>query len=260
MAITFSCSHCGKSLTTSDDKAGRKAKCPGCGEVLKVPESDVDSLASDDAADEDFGDDELPEAPRAARSGTRVKTQTCPMCGAKNPRRARTCEECGEKLTESIEDERVRDFEYAGFWMRFAAAFIDNILLSCLSGMVGLLVGIVIGVALVVGNNGNPNAVNEPSAQLLLNAVGYVIGIVISWLYFASMESSAKQATLGKMALGLKVCDLNGRRISFAQATGRYFGKILSGLICFVGYIMAGFTEKKQALHDQLAGTLVVRA
>lgn len=79
------------------------------------------------------------------------------------------------------------------------------------------------------------------------------------WIYEAVMESSSKQATLGKMALGLKVTDEQGRRISFVRATGRYFSKIISGMILCIGYIMAGFTARKQALHDMIAGTLVTR-
>ena len=73
------------------------------------------------------------------------------------------------------------------------------------------------------------------------------------------MESSSRQATVGKMALGLKVTDLEGRRISFARASGRHFAKYISGMILLIGYIMAGFTERKQALHDMIAGTLVQR-
>jgi uncharacterized RDD family membrane protein YckC len=73
------------------------------------------------------------------------------------------------------------------------------------------------------------------------------------------MTSSSKQGTLGKMVFRLRVTDLNGARISFARATGRFFAKILSGMILNIGYIMAGFTERKQALHDMIAGTLVVR-
>ena len=85
-----------------------------------------------------------------------------------------------------------------------------------------------------------------------------VIITVASWLYFALMESSNKQATVGKMALSIKVTDINGNRLTFGRATGRYFGKILSGMILYIGFIMAGFTEKKQALHDMIAGCLVV--
>jgi uncharacterized RDD family membrane protein YckC len=73
------------------------------------------------------------------------------------------------------------------------------------------------------------------------------------------MESGSMQGTLGKKLLGIKVTDMEGGRIGFGRATGRYFGKILSGMIFMVGFLMAAFTEKKQALHDMLAGTLVVK-
>jgi uncharacterized RDD family membrane protein YckC len=80
----------------------------------------------------------------------------------------------------------------------------------------------------------------------------------VNWLYFTLQESSQRQATIGKMALGIVVTDLNGERIGFAKATGRYFAKILSAIILLIGFIMVAFTEKKQGLHDILAGTLVV--
>jgi uncharacterized RDD family membrane protein YckC len=73
------------------------------------------------------------------------------------------------------------------------------------------------------------------------------------------MESSAKQATVGKMALGIIVTDLEGRRLGFGRATGRYFAKILSALILGIGFLMAAFTERKQGLHDMVASTLVVK-
>jgi len=88
--------------------------------------------------------------------------------------------------------------------------------------------------------------------------LGGLAGFAVWWLYYALMESSGRQATLGKMALGIKVVDRQGGRISFARATGRYFAKILSGLILMIGYLMAGFTSRKQALHDMVAGCLVV--
>jgi uncharacterized RDD family membrane protein YckC len=93
----------------------------------------------------------------------------------------------------------------------------------------------------------------------LMAYFGAILLIIVAlWLYYALMESSSKQATLGKLALGIVVTDLNGNRISFGRATGRYFGKIVSGMIFAIGYIMAGFTEKKQALHDMIASCLVV--
>jgi Tfp pilus assembly protein PilE len=80
------------------------------------------------------------------------------------------------------------------------------------------------------------------------------------WLYFALMHSSARQATLGKMAFGIKVTDLAGERVSFLRATGRYFATWVSSILLAVGFLMAGLTARKQALHDMIAGTLVVRA
>jgi len=79
------------------------------------------------------------------------------------------------------------------------------------------------------------------------------------WLYFALMESSSKQATLGKMMIGVIVTDTDGNRISFGRASGRYFAKIPSAIILMIGYIMAAFTKRKQALHDMMAGCLVIR-
>jgi len=105
---------------------------------------------------------------------------------------------------------------------------------------------------------------DEEAAQGMMAALigaSLMLWLVIgaaAWLYFALMESSSKQATLGKMALSIIVTDMNGNRLTFGRATGRYFGKIISGMILMIGYIMAGFTEKKQALHDIIAGCLVV--
>jgi uncharacterized RDD family membrane protein YckC len=120
---------------------------------------------------------------------------------------------------------------YAGFWKRAAALLIDSI-----------IVGIIVG----LGN------------LILAEWLASLVGLVAGWLYWAGMESSASQATFGKQALKIYVTDINGQRISFMRATGRYFGKILSALILFIGYIMAGFTARKQALHDILANTLVM--
>jgi uncharacterized RDD family membrane protein YckC len=95
----------------------------------------------------------------------------------------------------------------------------------------------------------------------LATAASTITGVVTAvgvWLYHTLMESSSLQATLGKMALGIVVTDLDGGRISFGRATARYWSQILSALILGIGYLMAGFTERKQALHDMIAKTLVV--
>ena len=93
--------------------------------------------------------------------------------------------------------------------------------------------------------------------QLTPLAIGLTIFVV--WLYYAFFEASAWQATPGKRILNLYVTDVHGRPITFARATLRYFGKMISGLTFMVGYVVAGFTEKKQALHDIIANTLVMR-
>lgn len=144
---------------------------------------------------------------------------------------------------------------YAGFWLRWVAAVIDNILLQIVILPLSFIIGIVLG-GLIVGGGGDPSA---SGPQLMLNLIGAGLSLVIQIGYNVFMISSARQATLGKMAMGLKVTDLYGKRITVGQAFGREFGKILSGLILMIGYIMAGFTAKKQALHDMLASTLVLK-
>ena len=85
-----------------------------------------------------------------------------------------------------------------------------------------------------------------------------ILSIIIVWLYYTIMESSSKQATLGKMALGLVVTDMDGKKISLSRATGRHFGKIVSFMTMMIGFILAGITPRKQALHDMIAGCLVM--
>jgi uncharacterized RDD family membrane protein YckC len=87
----------------------------------------------------------------------------------------------------------------------------------------------------------------------------FVVQILFWWLYEALLTSSSKQATVGKMVFGLRVTDTNGQQISFGRASARHFSKYISGLILMVGYIIAGFTARKQALHDIIAETLVLK-
>lgn len=126
---------------------------------------------------------------------------------------------------------------YAGFWRRAAAYLLDIVLLAAIFALF-------FGIDLGAGRHG------------ALTAAAF--GVVVAWLYFAGMESSKEQATLGKMALRIRVTDLDGARIGFARATGRLFAKILSALILYIGFLMVAFTARKQGLHDMLAGTLVL--
>ncbi len=91
-------------------------------------------------------------------------------------------------------------------------------------------------------------------------AMGFIVGILGQWLWFTISESSNWQATLGKKLLGLKVVDEHGGRVSFGRANARYWSKILSGLILFIGFLMVAFTVKKQGLHDKIASTYVVKS
>ncbi len=134
-----------------------------------------------------------------------------------------------------------QEARYAGFWLRSVAWLIDFVVLFVLAFFATVFLAVNIGFE---------------AAEVLVN----LVAIVGAWLYFAGMESSGYQATLGKQAIGLKVTDVEGKPIGFGKATGRHFGKIVSGIILYIGFVMAGFTEKKQALHDMMAGCLVVRA
>jgi uncharacterized RDD family membrane protein YckC len=142
---------------------------------------------------------------------------------------------------------------YGGFWIRVVAAIIDGIILRVVVAPVGIIFG---GLGLAGMMSGLPHI----GLRLFGGGVTFILLIFGSWLYEALMQSSSYQATLGKMILGMKVTDLNGNRISFGRATGRHFAKWLSGMLLCIGYIMVGFTERKQGLHDLLAGTLVRRS
>ena len=163
---------------------------------------------------------------------------------------------------EVLESENTGQVKYAGFWLRFVAYLIDEIILSAIGFVISLpFIGSIIFSGIALSDMDN---CREKTFMGIAGIVGIVLLLaitltVVSWLYFALMESSKQQATLGKMALSLKVTDMEGNKVSFGRATGRYFGKIISGMIMMIGYILAGLTEKKQALHDMMAGCLVIR-
>lgn len=168
----------------------------------------------------------------------------CVSCGAQMAAGSRFCASCGHAASmapmssaafaapihgQSSDDGWVLN-AYAGFWKRAAAAVIDGVILW--AGAIVLF---------------------------FINDSLFFLGAIIGgWLYFVLQESSEHQATLGKRALGIVVVDEHGERISFGRATGRFFAKWLSNVTFYVGYIIAGFTAKKQALHDLVASTLVV--
>ncbi|HET7592025.1 MAG TPA: RDD family protein [Rhodanobacteraceae bacterium] len=143
---------------------------------------------------------------------------------------------------------------YAGFWRRVAAWLIDMLVIGTFHWLLVFSFGtwLLVPWAMLGGAHG-------AAAARLLDFGLQPLGIVIFWLYFAAFESSSVQATPGKLALGLIATDEYGRRIGFARATGRYFGKFVSALILGIGFLLAGWTARKQALHDLMAGCCVVR-
>jgi len=145
---------------------------------------------------------------------------------------------------------------YAGFWRRFWALLIDTIVINLALAVVAVPVLLWAGISLDTDSLETDLAGWDNTAM----AIAYAANFLLWWLYFALMESSSYQATLGKMVLSIKVTDMAGQRISFLRATGRTLAKIISGAILLIGYIMAAFTERKQALHDIIAQCLVVRS
>jgi uncharacterized RDD family membrane protein YckC len=203
----------------------------------------------------------------------------CSRCGIQVVEGKRFCQACGQEvgaavtataaiagsLSQSIAGTaRVSaPLPYGGFWARFVASVVDGLILVIPFWLV------VIALIFMFGGFGmmlHRNPVDPRAAAALLAPMfmlfflGMLAFVVLEWLYFAIMESSERQATFGKSVMSLRVTNYDGQRISFGHATGRFFAKIISGLIPFaIGYIMAGFTEKKQALHDLIAGTLVLK-
>ncbi len=188
------------------------------------------------------------------------KTKHCPACHYdRNSLDASYCLQCGKPLATIIHEQHpVWDpeppggLEYASFWLRVPGFWVDfMVIFSVCYGAVSII--------LLITSLIFPDLFDSPTSRFFeyyFSSI-LVLALVVGWLYCAVMESSRLQATLGKLAMGIIVVDLNGDRISFWKATGRYFAKILSWFL-FLGFIMAGVSDKKQALHDFISGCLVI--
>jgi uncharacterized RDD family membrane protein YckC len=211
----------------------------------------------------------------------------CSRCGAQVGEDEKFCRACGQETGASAMPgpittagvpapipvsaaPSVARLPYAGFWLRLGAYFIDGLILGVPFGIVVVVLIFTLGGFGMMLHRIQANSRVEPpdpSAAMALMApmfmlffLGMLGFLILQWLYFAGMESSARQATFGKSVMSVRVTNSEGRRISFGHASGRFFAKIVSGMIPLgLGYIMAGFTEKKQALHDMIAGTLVLK-
>lgn len=139
----------------------------------------------------------------------------------------------------------------AGFWRRAVAYLLDTIIISLAFGFVAALYP---SVFLKF-----PDAVPSLTSLPQLTPAGWAITITATWVYYSLFEASVWHATLGKRVMGLYVADMSGRPLSFGRAAARNGAKLISSLTFLVGYLVAGFTEKKQALHDLLTSCLVLR-
>ncbi len=153
---------------------------------------------------------------------------------------------------------------YAGFWLRAIAFLIDRFILSLVFGLIASFYS----ASMLVFPDPNKQSVSAAPYSTLqgffqslphLTSTGFLVFLLMMWIYYAFFEASSWQATPGKRLLRLYVTDLAGRPLTFSRASIRYVGRMISEMAFMVGYIPAGFTEKKQALHDIIASCLVLR-
>jgi uncharacterized RDD family membrane protein YckC len=150
---------------------------------------------------------------------------------------------------------------YAGFWLRAVSSLIDRVILSSIFGLISSFRPAVF----LIFPDPNTQSLPPSTLQEFLTSIphptpeGFVVLLLLMWIYYAAFESSAWQATPGKKLLRLYVTDLSGRPITFSRASFHNIGRMISEMTFWVGYIPAGFTEKKQALHDIIASCLVLR-
>lgn len=202
----------------------------------------------------------------------------CSKCGTQNLGNAEFCQKCGGSLWPAPAATQTAAgvapaytqqpvayvagpaSPYAGFWIRVVAYILDRIVVSIVAAPFYFV--LVLPSVLRIVRESERNG--EPSPEVIFSVLGgvslfLIVFFVGYWLYEALLTSSSWQGTIGKRVLRLKVTDEAGNRISFGRATGRFFAKILSHFILWIGFIMVAFTDRKRGLHDMLAGTVVMR-
>ncbi|HEY6946347.1 MAG TPA: RDD family protein [Candidatus Acidoferrum sp.] len=194
----------------------------------------------------------------------------CSKCGVQMADGAVFCSACGQAFPTAASARPAYSqtvaaaprVEYGGFWLRFLAYLIDSAVMTLGVVLIFIPLFFLTGLGALLSQIHPEEELNDAGVLLIIGVffLFATVALAVTWLYHALMESSEWQATVGKKALGLVVTDLAGRRVSFGRATGRHFAKIVTNLIpAFIGYIMAGFTAQKQALHDMIAGCLILR-
>jgi uncharacterized RDD family membrane protein YckC len=197
----------------------------------------------------------------------------CPKCGKETDASGKFCQWCGAdiesapaKAVIAPEDEAAPEVGvYAGLGRRIIAFIIDIILILVFDLVVASTLGLLRGVQNLYFyayqhapiESLTPEGTRVALVTSIIASYG-ILFVVIPWLYYAGFESSRSQATPGKVLIHAQVTDLEGSRVSYARATIRFFAKFISLVIFFIGFIMIGFTKKKQGLHDKIAGCLVL--
>ena len=186
----------------------------------------------------------------------------CSMCGKQTAEQdliafegSLVCAACKPKFVQQIKENSeisgLAVMRYAGFWIRFGAAFIDGIIIYAVNFPLGMLFGFLMP-TLVHAQKTPSDALFFP-AIILMNLLQMILpALYVIWM------TGKYGATLGKKAVGIKVVMSDGSPISYGRATGRYFAKILSALILYIGYIMGAFDDEKRALHDHICNTRVI--
>ena len=197
----------------------------------------------------------------------------CPKCGKETDASGKFCQWCGAdiesapaKAVIAPEEEAAPDVGvYAGLGRRIIAFIIDVILILIFDLVIASALGLLRGIQNLYFyayqhapiESLTPEGTMVSLVSSIVASYG-ILFIVIPWVYYAGFESSRSQATPGKVLVHAQVTDLEGSRVSFARATLRFFGKFISLVIIFIGFIMIGLTKKKQGLHDKIAGCLVL--
>jgi uncharacterized RDD family membrane protein YckC len=179
----------------------------------------------------------------------------CPRCGTWVPDGTETCSLCGLALQDAQSPNPlaharpvapvVARVTYGGFWRRFVAALLDTIILYFPAATVRVVLGL--------------SATGMFDPETAASWVATTFEFVLDFIYATAFLCSSARGTLGMQVMDLHVTDLNGDRISFARAAGRYFATLLSILTFGVGYLIQLFTPRRQTLHDLVSGTVVVR-
>lgn len=244
----------------------KASSCSSCGASLENQERSVGTLKGSSSNESYSNPAKLPSSPSGGSASFSSNSESsCAHCGKPFPAGemiqydgkhiCRTCKPLFlQKLAEGHTP--LGNLVYAGFWIRFAAKFIDGIFLYVVNSLLSLILIPLLGISSVAtGKPPDPNVV-------MANMIKTIPLILLQWgtaLAYVTFFIGKFQATPGKMALRLRVVLPSGGKVSYLRAFGRFFAEFLSSMTLLIGYAMAGFDEEKRALHDRLCNTRVVK-